>query len=149
MAGTDVQSRPIEILLVEDNPADVRLVREALKEGDIPHHLHVVADGEQAVNFVFRRGEHRQAPTPDVILLDLNLPRKSGQEVLAEIKSNPASKRIPVIVVTSSKARTDIEQVYELHANSYIRKPNDLDSMFDMVKAIETFWFHWAVLPAP
>jgi two-component system, chemotaxis family, response regulator Rcp1 len=141
--------RPIEILLVEDNPADVRLVIEGLKSTQMTHHLHTAADGEEAIEFVRQRGQYKLLPRPDLILLDLNLPRKSGHEVLADIKADPRTRRIPVIVLTSSKDRNDVEKVYDLNANSYIQKPTDLDSMFQMLGAIELFWLKWAVLPTP
>jgi len=141
--------RPIEILVVEDNPADVRLIIEGLKSTDMTHHVHTAADGEQAIHFVHQQGEYRLAPRPDLILLDLNLPGKSGHEVLAAIKTDPRTRRIPVIVLSSSKDRRDVEKVYDLNANSYIQKPTDLDSMFEMLRSVELFWLNWAVLPVP
>lgn len=130
----------IEILLVEDNPGDARLAAEAFKEGGIPTHLHVASDGIEAMAFLRRLGRHEFAPRPDMILLDLNLPRKDGREVLAEIKEDPALRRIPVIVLTTSQAESDITRAYDLHANCYIVKPVDFDRFIDVVKGIEDFW---------
>jgi two-component system, chemotaxis family, response regulator Rcp1 len=141
--------RPLEILLVEDNPADVVLVREGLKATTMKHHLHTVVDGEEASHFIRRQDRFEGAPRPDLILLDLNLPRRSGHEVLSEIKADPGTRRIPVLVLTSSKDRTDVEKVYDLNANCYIQKPIDLDGMFEMLRVVESFWLQWAVLPVP
>ncbi|GAB3120815.1 response regulator [Novispirillum itersonii subsp. nipponicum] len=132
--------RIIEILLVEDNPGDARLAAEAFKEGTIPTHLHVASDGIEAMAFLRRQGRHESAPRPDLILLDLNLPRKDGREVLAEIKEDPALRRIPVIVLTTSQAESDVSRAYDLHANCYIVKPVDFDRFIDVVKGIEDFW---------
>ena len=139
--------RPIEILLVEDNPGDVRLTVEALKEGKLRNHMSVVGDGEQALAFLYRQGDHTDAPRPDLILLDLNLPRKDGREVLAEIKDDPDLKRIPVVVLTTSKAEEDIVRTYNLHANCYITKPVDFDQFISVVRSIESFWFSVVSLP--
>ncbi|WP_184263827.1 response regulator [Novispirillum itersonii] len=130
----------MEILLVEDNPGDARLAAEAFKEGTIPTHLHVASDGIEAMAFLRRQGRHESAPRPDLILLDLNLPRKDGREVLAEIKEDPALRRIPVIVLTTSQAESDVSRAYDLHANCYIVKPVDFDRFIDVVKGIEDFW---------
>jgi len=140
-------SRPVEVLLVEDNPGDVRLTREALKEGKIRNNLHVARDGVEALAFLRREGEHADAPRPDVILLDLNLPRKDGREVLTEVKSDPALRQIPVVILTSSQAEEDICRAYDLHANCYISKPVDLDQFIRVVKSIEDFWFTVVKLP--
>ena len=140
-------SRPIEILLVEDNPGDVRLTREALKEGKIRNNLHVARDGVEALAVLRREGEHADAPRPDVILLDLNLPRKSGREVLSEVKQDPALRQIPVVILTSSEAEEDILRAYDLHANCYISKPVDLDQFITVVRSIEDFWFSVVKLP--
>ena|SRR5437867_5607052 len=145
--STNGSGRPIEILLVEDNPGDVRLTIEALKEGKIRNYMSVVGDGEQALDFLHRRGEFADAPRPDVILLDLNLPRKDGREVLAEIKEDPDLKRIPVVVLTTSKAEEDILRTYNLHANCYITKPVDLDQFINVIRSIESFWFSVVSLP--
>ena len=140
-------SRPVEVLLVEDNPGDVRLTREALKEGKIRNNLHVARDGVEALAFLRREGGHADAPRPDVILLDLNLPRKSGREVLSEVKQDPALRQIPVVILTSSQAEEDICRAYDLHANCYISKPVDLDQFIRVVKSIEDFWFTVVKLP--
>jgi chemotaxis family two-component system response regulator Rcp1 len=139
--------RPIELLLVEDNPGDVRLTREALREGRVRNHLHVAADGVEALAYLRREGQYAQAPQPDLILLDLNLPKKSGPEVLAEIKADPVLKRIPVVILTVSKAEEDVLKSYNLHANCYITKPVDLDQFLEVVKSIEDFWLTVVVLP--
>ena len=140
-------SRPIEVLLVEDNPGDVRLTREALREGKIRNNLHVARDGVEALAFLRREGEHAGAPRPDVILLDLNLPRKDGREVLMEVKSDASLRQIPVVILTSSQAEEDICRAYDLHANCYISKPVDLDQFIKVVKSIEDFWFTVVKLP--
>jgi two-component system, chemotaxis family, response regulator Rcp1 len=132
--------RPIEIFLVEDNPADVRLTREALKDAKVLNNLHVVSNGEEAMNYLRKEKEFQDAVRPDLILLDLNLPRKNGHEVLAEIKEDPDLKRIPVVVLTVSSSDTDILKSYNLHANCYITKPVDLGQFLKVVKNIEKFW---------
>jgi chemotaxis family two-component system response regulator Rcp1 len=140
-------SAAIEVLLVEDNPGDVRLTREALKEGKVRNNLSVVQDGVEALAFLRREGQYADAPRPDVILLDLNLPRKDGREVLEEVKADPALRAIPVVILTSSDAERDIAQAYALHANCYITKPVDLDQFITVVKSIEDFWFTIVKLP--
>lgn len=140
--------RPIEILLVEDSPGDVRLTREALRDAKIANHLHVVSDGEEAIAFLRRDGRYGAAPTPDLVLLDLNLPKKDGREVLAEVKNDPLLKRIPVVVLTTSQAERDIVQSYELHANCYVTKPVDLDQFVDVVRSVQDFWFTIVKLPS-
>ena len=142
------RGRMIEILLVEDSPGDARLVREALKEGRVRNRLSVVEDGEEALAFLRQKGPHVDAPVPDLILLDLNLPRKDGREVLAEIKSNGQLQRIPVIVLTTSQDEIDILRSYELNANCYITKPVDLDQFLQVVRTIETFWLEIVQLPS-
>lgn len=139
--------RPVEILLVEDNPGDVRLMVEALKEGKVLNNLSVAEDGAEALAFLRREGEYAQATRPDLILLDLNLPKKDGRGVLAEIKQDPNLKCIPVVVLTTSKAEQDILKSYELHANCYITKPVDLDQFITIVKSIEDFWLTVVKLP--
>jgi chemotaxis family two-component system response regulator Rcp1 len=139
--------RPIEILLVEDNPGDVRLTQEALREGKVRNHLHVAADGVEAMAFLRREGQHAHAPQPDLILLDLNLPKKGGREVLAEIKEDPELRRIPVVILTVSKAEEDVLKSYNLHANCYITKPVNLDQFLEVVKSIEDFWLTVVMLP--
>ncbi|HEY0016178.1 MAG TPA: response regulator [Longimicrobium sp.] len=141
-------TQPIEVLLVEDNPGDVRLTREALRDGKVHNHLSVVPDGVEALAFLRRQGKYADAPRPDLILLDLNLPKKDGREVLQDIKADPALQRIPVVVLTSSEAERDIAQAYALHANCYITKPVDLDQFITVVRSIEDFWFTIVKLPA-
>jgi CheY-like chemotaxis protein len=140
--------RPIEVLLIEDNPGDTDLVREGLKEGTLRNVLHVVGDGEEAMAFLKRVGKYAEVPQPDLILLDLNLPRKDGREVLAEIKADKKLKRIPVVVLTSSQAEEDIVKSYQLHANCYIPKPIGFAEFVKIVQAIESFWFTTVRLPA-
>jgi len=144
---TDTLARSIDILLVEDNPGDVRLTRELLKESKIHNNLAVVDNGEDALNFLRRGARYPDAPAPDLILLDLNLPRKNGAEVLASIKSDPALRRIPVVVLTSSKAEEDIAKTYDLHANCYISKPVGLEQFAAVVKSIDDFWLSIVKLP--
>ena len=139
--------RPFNILLVEDNAGDVRLVKEGLNEGKLYHRLHVVEDGEKAMEFLRRQGAYSEAPYPDIILLDLNLPRKDGREVLAEVKNDPALKNIPVVILTTSDAEQDVLKTYEYHANCYITKPVDLEQFIKVVKSIENFWFTIVKLP--
>jgi chemotaxis family two-component system response regulator Rcp1 len=138
---------PIEILLVEDNPGDVRLTIEALKEGKVANQINVAVDGIDAMAFLRREGKYENAPKPDLILLDLNLPKKNGREVLAEIKVDPHLKYIPVVILTSSQAEKDIVMTYNLHANCYIKKPVDFDQFINVVKSIEDFWFNVVKLP--
>jgi CheY-like chemotaxis protein len=137
----------IDILLVEDNPGDVRLTREALKDAKVLNEVYVAQDGVEAMQFLHREGKFSNAPTPDMILLDLNLPRKDGREVLAEIKQDSKLKRIPVVVLTTSKADEDIIRTYNLHANAYITKPVDLDRFIEIIHTLEEFWFSIVKLP--
>jgi len=139
--------RPIEILLIEDSPGDVRLTREALKEAKVLNRLSVATDGVEAMEFLRRRGRHADTPRPDLILLDLNLPRKDGREVLEEIKTDPSLKRIPVVVLTTSRAEEDVIRAYDLHANCYITKPVDFKQFIVVVQAIEDFWLTIVKLP--
>jgi len=139
--------RSIEILLVEDNPGDVRLTREAMKEGKINNCLNVVNDGEQAMAYLRREGRFADAKRPDLILLDLNLPRKDGREVLAEIKVDPELKSIPVVVLTTSSAEMDVQRAYNLHANCYITKPVDFNQFMSVVQQIDDFWVNLVTLP--
>ena len=139
--------REVEILLVEDNAGDVRLTIEALKDGKIHNHLSVVNDGEEALAFLRRQGQYAKVPRPDLILLDLNLPKKDGREVLMEIKQEKDLKRIPVVILTTSTAEKDIIKTYDLHANCYITKPVDFDQFTNVVKSIEDFWFTVVKLP--
>jgi two-component system, chemotaxis family, response regulator Rcp1 len=137
----------IEILLVEDNPGDVRLTREVLKEGRIHNTLNVVGDGAEALDFLRRRGAHADAKPQDLILLDLNLPKMNGREVLAAIKEDPDLKHVPVVVLTTSSAEADVLSAYELHANCYITKPVDLNQFVKVVQSIEDFWLSIVRLP--
>lgn len=139
----------MNILLVEDNPGDVRLTQEALKESNFSHplQLKVVPDGEEAILFLSRKGKYADEEIPDIIFLDLNLPKKDGREVLAEIKENPQLKMIPVVVLTTSEAEQDIIKSYQLHANCYITKPVDINQFIEVVKSIENFWFNVVKLP--
>ncbi len=139
--------KPVEVLLVEDNPGDVRLTLEALKDGKVNNHLSVVEDGVEALAFLRREGKYADASRPDLILLDLNLPKKDGREVFAEIKTDEDLKRIPVVVLTTSKAEEDILKTYNLHANCYITKPVDFDQFVIVVRLIEDFWFTIVKLP--
>lgn len=145
--GGKMIGKSIEILLVEDNPGDVRLTQEFIKESKVRNNLHVVVDGVEALEFLRGEGKYVDTPRPDLILLDLNLPRKDGREVLAEIKADEALKRIPVVVLTTSKAEQDIFKVYDLHANCYIIKPVDLEQFIEVVRSIENFWLTIVKLP--
>ena len=139
---------PIEILLVEDSPGDVRLTQVALRDAKMQNELHIAVDGIEATAFLKREGKHAHAPRPDLILLDLNLPRKGGREVLEEIKLDPNLKSIPVVILTTSAAEEDVLRSYELHANCYITKPVDLDQFMKVVKNIDNFWLAIVNLPA-
>jgi len=142
-----ISERPAEILLVEDNLGDIRLTTEALKEGRIVNHLHVATDGEEAIAFLRKEGSHADKPRPDLILLDLNLPKKDGREVLAEIKADENLRRIPVIVLTTSKAQEDVLKMYNLHVNCYINKPVDFNEFLDVIRGIQDFWLSIVALP--
>lgn len=141
------EASPIEILLVEDSPGDVRLTMEALKEAKVANRLHVARDGVEAMAFLRRQGAHAAAPRPDVILLDLNLPRKDGREVLEEVKQAPELRCIPVVVLTTSRAEEDVAQAYNLAANCYITKPVDFDQFLQVIRSIEDFWLTVVRLP--
>jgi len=138
---------PIHILMIEDNAGDVLLTKEAFRNGKVANTLSVVRDGVEAMDFLRRKGEFASAPRPDLILLDLNLPRRDGRQVLADIKSDPQLRLIPVVVLTSSKAEQDVLKVYELHANCYIVKPVDFNNLMEVVKSIENFWLTVVKLP--
>lgn len=140
-------ARPAEILLVEDSPGDVRLMQEALREGKVANRVHVVRDGVEAMAFLRRQGDHADVPRPDLILLDLNLPKKDGREVLAELKADQDLRRIPVVVLTTSRAEEDVLRAYDLHANCYMTKPVDLRQFLDLVKNIEQYWLVMVCLP--
>jgi chemotaxis family two-component system response regulator Rcp1 len=139
--------RPVEILLIEDNPGDVRLMVEALKDAKVNNNLHVASNGETAMDFLRREGEYADVPVPDLVMLDLNLPKKDGREVLAEIKEDPDLKHIPVVVITTSAAEEDILKSYKLHANCYITKPVNFEQFMKVVHSIEEFWLTVVKLP--
>ena len=139
--------RPVEVLLIEDNPGDIRLTKEAMKEAKIFNNLNVVEDGVEALDYLRKKGKFKGAHSPDLILLDLNLPKKNGYEVLAEIKQDIYLKLIPVVILTLSKAEEDIIKTYELHANCYITKPVDMEQFTKVVKSVDEFWFSIVKLP--
>ncbi len=149
MARIEEVGRPVEFLLVEDNPGDVRLTQEALKDSKVRNNLSVLGDGMSALAFLRREAPHEHAPRPDIILLDLNLPKMDGRELLSHIKADPKLKRIPVVVITSSEAEQDILRTYDLHVNCYVTKPVDLDQFIKVVQSIETFWLTIVQLPLP
>ena len=142
-----LDAEPIDILLVEDNPGDVRLTREALREGKIANRLHVVTDGQSAVDFLKQQGEYADAPRPHLVLLDLRLPKKSGHEVLEEVKETLELRRVPIVVLTSSEAEEDIARSYDLHANAYVTKPVEVDGFLAAVRSMEEFWLSVVRLP--
>jgi chemotaxis family two-component system response regulator Rcp1 len=146
--SVETEEKPKTIFLVEDNKADIRLIEEALKHSVLPHQVVVVRDGVDAMAYLRQEGEYVGAPRPDLILLDLNLPRKDGREVLAEIKADPTLKRIPVVVLTTSRNEDDIFHSYDLHVNCYITKSRNLSQLFQIVKGIEEFWLSLATLPS-
>ena len=146
-SGTDIE--PVEILLVEDNPVDVLITKNAFSSSRVYSNLHVAEDGEEAMNFLYRRGKYSSAPLPDMILLDLNLPRKDGREVLAEIKGNPSLRHIPVIILTTSGDEDDIRRSYDLHANCFITKPVDMEQFTRALECVGEFWFTLVRLPLP
>ena len=141
------EGRPIEILLVEDSPSDTELTLEALKDFKVRNHVSVVEDGVQAMDFLHRRGPYAGAPRPDLIMLDLNLPRRDGREVLADIKSDEHLKCIPIVVLTTSRADQDILRAYQLNANCYINKPVDFNQFLEVIRSIESFWLYVVTLP--
>ena len=147
MEPNESSFHPIEILLVEDNPGDSRLAKEALKESKLKNNLYVAEDGVEAMNFLYKTGKYSKMPRPDLVILDLNLPKKDGREVLAEIKNDDNLKRIPVVILTISKAEEDILKTYNLHANCYVTKPLDLDQFMKVVRSIEDFWLTIVKLP--
>ena len=140
-------TKPIEILMVEDSPGDVRLTQEALRDAKVRNNFHVARDGVEALEFLRRQGDFTNAPRPDLVLLDLNMPRMDGREVLQEIKADPELRLIPVVILTTSKAEEDIVRSYELNANCYITKPVDLDQFMNVVRSIEEFWLTVVKLP--
>ena len=147
MSSMDNGTHPIDILLVEDNPGDARLTIEAMREAKVRNRIHVVEDGVEAMEFLRRKGRFSDAPRPDLILLDLNLPRKDGREVLAEVKTDPDLKRIPVVVLTTSRAEEDVLRAYDLHANCYVTKPVDFEQFMRVVREIDEFWVKVVTLP--
>ena len=147
MMSGNIWGRPVEILLVEDNPGDIILIQEVLANSKIINNLHITMDGVEALAFLRREGYYANKPCPDLILLDLNLPRKTGHEVLAEIKNDDSLRRIPVVILTISNDDKDILKVYDLHANCYVTKPVQLNQFVDIVKSIENFWFAIVTLP--
>ncbi len=140
--------RPVEILLVEDSPGDVKLTIEALRDADVPNNLHVARDGEEAMRFMRHEEPFQDKPRPDLVLLDLNMPRMDGREVLAAMKADKILRRIPVIILTTSQSEDDIAEAYNLAANCYVAKPVDLDEFLDVVRAIDDFWLTLVKLPA-
>ena len=146
--NSQIAERPMEILLVDDNPGDVRLTAEALKDGEVENRLHTAKDGMEAIAFLRRRGRYIDAPRPDLILLDLNMPRMNGRQVLAEIKEDSALKHIPVVILTGSREMDDIVKTYDLHANCYVTKPIDFEQFIMMVKSITDFWLTIVKLPS-
>jgi two-component system, chemotaxis family, response regulator Rcp1 len=138
----------IEILLVEDNPGDIRLIQEAFKEGKVSSHLNITRDGEQALAYLRQEGEYAQSPRPAFIILDLNLPRKDGREVLAEIKKDNKLRQIPVVILSTSTSTEDVRYAYDLHANCYVPKPLDMETLVAFGKTLEEFWLSTAILPA-
>ena len=146
MFDSDYNSE-LEILLVEDNPGDIRLTQEAFKESGINYKLHVATDGIEALNFLYQKDEYVDAPIPSIIILDLNLPKRDGREVLKSIKTNKVLKKIPVVILTTSKSEEDIFHTYDLHANCYITKPVDLDQFITVIQSIKHFWLSVVKLP--
>ena len=141
------RAEPVEILLAEDNPGDVKLTEKALERGKLVNNLHVVTDGVEALAFLRQEGEYAEEPRPDLVLLDLNMPRKDGREVLEDMKADEDLRRIPVVVLTSSDAEEDIVQSYDLHANAYLTKPVDFDGLLEIVNSLEEFWLSVVKLP--
>ena len=148
MENNTTDGKAIEILLVEDNPGDARLAKEALRESKLRNNLNIVVDGVEAMDYLHKKGKYADATTPDLVLLDLNLPKKDGREVLAEVKADDKLKRIPVVILTTSTAEEDVLKTYDLHANCYISKPIDLDQFMKVVKSIEDFWTTIVKLPS-
>ena len=141
------QREPVEILLAEDNPGDVKLTRKALEEGRLANNLHVTTDGVETMAYLRGEGDYVDTPRPDLVLLDLNMPRKDGREVLEEIKESEDLRRIPVVILTSSEAEEDVIKSYECHANAYLTKPVDFDGFLDVVGSLEEFWLQVVKLP--
>ena len=144
---TSAVQKPVDILLVDDNPADVDLTREALRDARLLNRVFVARDGIEALAFLRKEGAHENAPRPDLILLDLNMPRMDGREFLSHVKADPALRRIPVVVLSTSEAEADVDKTYDLHANCFVTKPVDLDQFVEVAKSIEGFWFSLVKLP--
>jgi len=144
---TPSHPKPVEILLVEDSPGEVRLTVEALRKGKVRNHLSAIRDGVAALSFLRREGQYAHAPRPDLILLDLNLPKKNGREVIAEIKADDDLKRIPVVILTTSRSEEDILKTYNLHVNCYVTKPVDLEQFMTVLQSINSFWLEIVTLP--
>lgn len=140
--------QPVEILLVEDNPGDIRLIQEAFKESGFASHLNITRDGEQALAYLRQKGEYADCPRPSFIILDLNLPRKDGREVLAEIKKDKALRQIPVVILSTSTSTEDVLRAYDLHANCYVPKPLDIERLVQLGRSLEEFWLSTVILPA-
>lgn len=138
---------PVQILIVEDNPADARLVREVMRDSKVLNEIHWVGDGVEALAFLRRQGKYADAPRPNLVFLDLNMPRKDGREVLREVKTDSELRRIPIVVMTSSQTEEDIARAYEQHANCYVRKPIDFEQFHSVVKTLENFWFNTVEIP--
>ena len=147
MTLTHEEAPPVEILLVEDNPGDYRLTQEALREGKVYNNLHWAQDGVEAIDFLRRRGKYSGVPRPDIVLLDLNLPKKDGRQVLSEIKGDEELRSIPVVILTTSQAEEDVLRSYDLHANCYVTKPVDLEKFITVIQSIDRFWLTIATLP--
>jgi CheY-like chemotaxis protein len=147
MSSIENGNRAVEILLVEDNPGDARLTIEAMREAKLGNHVNVVEDGVEAMAYLRREGRYSEMPRPDLILLDLNLPRKDGREVLAEVKTDPALKRIPVVILTTSRAEEDVLRAYDLHANCFVSKPVGLEQFMQVIRQIDEFWIKVVLLP--
>jgi two-component system, chemotaxis family, response regulator Rcp1 len=147
MTAPETEMQPVDILLVEDNPVDVLMTKEAFNSGRVCNHLHVVEDGEEAMDFLYKRGKYASAPSPEIILLDLNLPRKDGREVLTEIKGDPSLRHIPVMILTTSASREDIWRSYDLQANCFITKPVDMEQFTKALECLGEFWFSVVRLP--
>lgn len=142
------REKPVEILLVEDSPLDIKMIQEAFQNDEISNNLYVVNDGEDALEFVKKSGKYSHSPRPDIVFLDLNLPRKDGKDVLAEMKSDSTLRQIPVVVLTSSRAGRDVLSIYDLHANCYINKPTDINHFLETIKSISKFWLTVVDLPS-
>jgi two-component system, chemotaxis family, response regulator Rcp1 len=149
MMAAETKLEPVVILLVEDNPVDVMITKKALSEGRVSNKLHVAEDGEEAMDFLYKRGKYSSAPSPEIILLDLNLPKKDGREILAEVKADPSLRRIPVVIITTSQDKEDIWRSYNLQANCFITKPVDMEQFTKALECLGEFWFSVVRLPIP